>query len=147
MVKGWNVSGFRPATKRVKLNYDYCILCSKKSASVGKLFQHHICDYDNLVEHNSVRNVVLLCALHHRYVAHQGNWGYSLASAHPLRDVRYTNDKYDSAKMYLAVRVAERLWFYNPYNCVGDKIYPLPKRLVALRELYEPTFPKLVWCD
>ena len=139
MVRGWNVGGFRPVTRRIVLNYDYCILCSRKSVSVGKLFQHHICDYDNPVEHNSVRNVVLLCSLHHKYFAHQGHWGYSLASCNPFRDVCH-HDKYDCAKMYLAVRVAERLWFSNPYNCVGGKVYPLPKRLVALRELYEPTF-------
>jgi hypothetical protein len=146
MVKNFMVSEFRPKTRGVVLNYDYCILCGDKvvdSLASSRLEQHHIFFFSKDSDHNSVHNVVLLCSLHHKYFAHSGHWGYSLATSHPLRDIHYSNDEYDCIKMLGVVVMAGRLWNCNPYNHVGDKWKPLPKCYAEIRRIYISGLAKL----
>lgn len=135
----WHPQPSRAPTPRIKFNYDYCILRGKGSCA-GGLVKHHIFPFKKDSDHNSVRNVVLLCAKHHKYFAHSGHWGYSIASRTGM-DFFWTRE-YDCSNMLACVLNAEVLWLRNPYNFVDGEFYSLPKCYSELRLLYESKLAK-----
>jgi hypothetical protein len=138
------------AKTNIALDYDYCINCKLNAGVVSKygkvkLEKHHLVDFTDLRRHNSVNNVVLLCHHCHKFIAHQGHYGYSLAS----KNVGYSMcpSMYDCAKIIACVFVAERLWYWNPYNNPTNALYRRAK--IPLDEFNKVLiyYRKIIACD